>query len=94
VIRRWGVNVLLVVALLVVGRWQYEQNSQAAMALCALRHNLEVRVESSEKYLRDVAAGYRRPVPGITTADINTSIKNQQATINALSNLDCSKEIP
>lgn len=88
-VRPWVVNVLVVAVLLVAGVWNYSQATQAETALCALRLNLEQRVTDSRQYLTDVRSGKRKPIPNITTADINTGIRNQQQTIAALNNLDC-----
>lgn len=91
-IRHWIVNLFLVVVAGVGGVWYYQQTSQAEQALCALRLDLEVRVANAQKYLDDVDNGVREPIRGISKADITTSINNQRRTIDALANLDCTKE--
>lgn len=65
-------------------------NSQATEArgsLCALRGDVERRVQSGTDFLREHPAG----IPGISAATIKTNIANQQSTIRALSRLDCAK---
>lgn len=89
-IRRWVVNIAVVLVAVVAGFWQYSQNSQAKRALCAFRLDLEVRIDNSRKYLDDLDTGKREPIPGITRVDIVTSLQNQERTIKALSSLDCS----
>lgn len=69
--------------------YQFYRANKATAALCVLRHDLQARVQRSEQYLVDVAVGNREPIAGVTTADINDSISNQQRTIRALSVLDC-----
>jgi hypothetical protein len=54
-------------------------------ALCALRHDLELRVASSQQFLEEHPNG----ISGITPQTIQQSIDNQMSTIDALSNLDC-----
>lgn len=88
-IARWALNFTLIVVLAGVGVWQYSRTNQAEQALCALRTDLEVRVDSSRKYLRDLDAGKRDPIPGISRVDIVTGIRNQERTIGALQVLDC-----
>jgi hypothetical protein len=80
---------LIVLVLAGVGYWNYTNVSQAQRALCTLRQDFEGRVQSSRDYLYDLDTGRREPLPGITRADIVTGIKNQERTIRALGNLDC-----
>lgn len=47
------------------------------------------RINSSLKYLVDVQEGRRKPVPGITTADIQSSVERDEAVIRALSRVSC-----
>lgn len=54
-------------------------------ALCALRGDLEVRVKGSTDFLVKHPTG----IAGITAAQIQEGIKNQERTIAALSILDC-----
>lgn len=54
-------------------------------ALCALRHDLEVRVQSSRDFLAEHPDG----IPGISRAAIEKSIRDQTRTIDTLSNLVC-----
>jgi hypothetical protein len=59
--------------------------TQNQTALCALRTDLERRVETSKQFLLDNPNG----IPGISGATIRQSITNQESTIDALSNLNC-----
>jgi predicted negative regulator of RcsB-dependent stress response len=54
-------------------------------ALCALRFDLEARVENAEQFLVNNPDG----IPGLSAASIQTSIESQRRTIVALRGLDC-----
>jgi hypothetical protein len=54
-------------------------------ALCALRRDLELRVASSKQFLQEHPEG----IAGVPVKVIQDSIRNQQRTILALSNLNC-----
>lgn len=54
-------------------------------ALCTFRGDLENRVAQSRKYLAETP----NAIPGITPAQIRSSLDSQQHTIDALSTLDC-----
>ena len=56
-------------------------------ALCTLHDDLANRLESTLEYL-DKHPG-PEPIPGITRATLRTSVRNQRATLAALSNLNC-----
>jgi hypothetical protein len=88
-VRGWAVNLLFVAALAAVGLWLHQQTNQAERALCALRFDLEVRIDNSRRYLDDLDTGKREPIPGITRVDIVTGIQNQERTIDALGSLNC-----
>lgn len=77
-----------VVLYLIVGgvsALNYHNQSVTEDALCALRADLERRVEGSEKFLKEHPNG----IKGISRATILTGIKNQEATIKALNSLSC-----
>lgn len=58
--------------------------------LCAQKINTEESIASSKKYLEDVKAGRRQPVPGITETDIQQSLARQEKFLSAFSYLtDC-----
>jgi predicted negative regulator of RcsB-dependent stress response len=89
-------TVLLYCCLAVVGiaGWQIRVNdlkhvnaiaTQNQTALCALRTDLEQRVETAKQFLLDHPNG----TPGIPDVTIRQSITNQESTIDALSNLNC-----
>jgi hypothetical protein len=54
-------------------------------ALCALRHDLEARVTAGEALLRK----HPRGIAGIPAPTLQTTLKGQRRTIDALSNLTC-----
>lgn len=80
---------VLLVALFVLGYVdalnKQDDLRKAATALCALRHDLEARVQSSRDFLAEHPDG----IPGISRAAIEKSIRDQTRTIDTLSNLDC-----
>lgn len=85
------------VFILLLGALWWNQNrgvqhlaEETHASLCALKGDLERRYESGSDYVRDVEAGRRKPVPGITPADLERSLQNQRATLSALSRLHCS----
>lgn len=91
---RWLViaTVALAIALGGIAVWTYieagkshdsARNNRAA--LCALRGDLEKRVETSKAFLRENPKG----IPGISAATIQQGINNQESTIDALSDLSC-----
>lgn len=88
-IERWVANVLILLVLLGVGIYSFRESTRAESALCALRHDLELRVERSEQYLDDVEEGRREPIPGLTALDIRRSVDSNETTIRALDGLDC-----
>jgi hypothetical protein len=82
----------LIVAVVVTFARQSDLNSKAKQtrhALCTFRADLTGRRNDLVKYRDDVNTGRRKPVPGITKADINTSLRNQNATLRSLRSLAC-----
>jgi hypothetical protein len=84
------VAVYLALASLGVFVWvQQAQTNQVAVttnrALCALRQDLEGRVEVSRRFLEENPDG----IPGIPAKTLRDSIANQQRTILALAILNC-----
>jgi len=61
------------------------ESARTTHALCALRHDLEIRVSSGESFLKDHPNG----IPGIPAKQIRDGIENQKRTIKALSALSC-----
>lgn len=84
---RWLViaTVALYVGMVAAGGWVYWNAAQNKNALCALRGDLEMRVATSEAFLREHPDG----VPGIPTKTIVDGIVNQRRTITALAGLSC-----
>lgn len=58
---------------------------QNQSALCALRHDLEVRTDASQAFLDANPNG----IPGISSQQIRESLDNQKSTLRALSGLSC-----
>jgi hypothetical protein len=94
VIRR-RVILVLVVASIVGGLWWNQDRGLKAVAtethaaLCAFKTDLEGRTADAEKYLKDVEAGRREPIAGITNQEIKDSIRNRRATLRSLQSLRC-----
>ena len=84
---RWLVaaTVVLYVALAGLGLWVYSEADSNGDALCALRADLEKRVESSQQFLIDHPDG----IAGIPARTIREGIENQRRTIDALGDLSC-----
>lgn len=83
---------LFLVAALLAGAWQIQQNRrlgrdgrQAHEALCALKADLGVRIDAGHAFLNDNPNG----IPGIPAKTIEASIRNQEATLDALRVLTC-----
>lgn len=76
---------LLYVTLLGAGGFAYLKGESVNDSLCALRSDLQVRVDSSEEFLEEHPNG----IQGISRADIQQGIDNQERTIEALDDLSC-----
>lgn len=84
--------IILAVAIVLGLGGQYrlgQQGAEAHDALCGQRLNIAQEVAFSEKYLADLRSGKRKPIPGITIADIQTALRRQRATLAAYEPLDC-----
>lgn len=83
----------MAVSLYISGQHQSQDTEQLAItttaALCALRFDLQTRVEDSQKFLKQHPNG----VAGIPAKSIQQSIEGQQRTIASLSILDCPDEV-
>lgn len=66
-------------------RTRAAEGQEAHESLCALHADLERRLVLGREFLADNPDG----IPGITAATLRSSIKNQEATLDALSRLDC-----
>lgn len=83
-----GVFTNLYVVLWAIPREADKRTALAAAntrALCAFRHDLEQRVTDAQDFLRSHPHGF----PGVTAAQIQVSITNQEATIHALRFINC-----
>lgn len=76
---------VLYLALLGLFVWTRHDASATSHALCALRTDLQTRVQSSRDFLRSNPNG----IPGIPVSVIQDSIVNQESSIRALSSLSC-----
>lgn len=80
------VSFVVCFALLAVGLWQIHVLAENTNdSLCALRADVEARVEGSKAFLVEHPQG----ISGITPAVIQQGIDNQERTIVALGDLDC-----
>lgn len=83
-----GLVIATVVLYAIIGAtviWTWNGSDNNRQALCALRLDLERRVESSKTFLRDHPEG----IAGISAKTIQDGIDNQERTIAALGGLDC-----
>lgn len=73
--------------LIVIGAvaFVYLKEHRTQTALCALRVDVEKRIESSQNFLLENPNG----TPGISVAVIRSSIMNSERTVKALSGLTC-----
>lgn len=82
---------LYVVLALLAGVAYYEirqvvnRNTTALKGLCELRSDLEVRIASSRKFLKE----HPNSLPGIPAATIQQSISNMERTLKALDVVRC-----
>ena len=63
------------------------QNETARIGLCALRHDLQKRIESSESFLRD----HPRGIPGVPSSLIRAGVRNQKQTLASLDAVKCKR---
>jgi hypothetical protein len=69
------------------GRNKIDQNTKATLALCALRVDLQQRVDQTEDFLAQEPGAL--PFPGVTRAVLLQNLRNQEVTLQALDILDC-----
>ena len=88
--KNWTVNLVIVLALLVVGNWLHDQNTRSDRVLCTMRSDIAKRKAEDQKnvarsleYLSDVRSGRRPPIKGITSQDILRGIQDRQKSIVA-----------
>lgn len=92
----WVILTGVITAVLVLQGCQIRRNNQTTDALCALRHDLEVRIANTNEILDDDKDGiveaaelHGGDIFGIPRALIVSGRANQQDTLYALSDLDC-----
>lgn len=78
-------TIVLYITISVVAVTSYTSTSRNTQALCTLRTDLEVRVQTSEQFLHEHPGGFA----GISKATIKTSLDGQRRTIKALKGLSC-----
>ena len=78
-------TVVLYLVIAAIGLKIYLNGRDTTDALCTLRTDLQVRVNSSTNFLIEHPKG----IPGITPKMIRDGIDNQQRSINALQGLHC-----
>jgi hypothetical protein len=69
--------------------YQITQNTKATEALCALRADLDLRINASNELLDENPRG---PIFGIPRSVIEMSVTNSRRTRKALSDLNCKEE--
>lgn len=62
-----------------------QDGKNAKIALCALKSDLQRRYDDGVNFL----AKHPNGIPGVSSADIERSLANQQSTLDALSLLTC-----
>jgi hypothetical protein len=85
--------IVAVAALLVslygnVTLWIVVKNNRES--LCSLVADIRTRHDAGAKFLKEHPKG----TPGIPASAIRQSVKNQEASLKALSDLDCSSDLP
>lgn len=81
----WTVVLYVVVALIALGAaFTANQNREAA---CALRQDVQVRVDEGKQFLIDHPRGL--PKLGFSRADLEQNLENQERTVDALGGLIC-----
>ena len=88
-VKNWSVNFMVILLVVLAGLYFQGRANTAEAALCGIKATEQRRIVASETYLEDVRTGRRDQVPGITEADIRTSIARSRDTIRALSKLHC-----
>ena len=78
-------NLALLITAVVLLIGQVNKAAVTYSAVCSLRANLIQQVLSSEHFLTLHPKG----IPGITSAQINSSINREKVTINSLTILNC-----
>lgn len=63
----------------------HDYTAETQQALCALREDIERRVEGSREFLRDHPEG----IAGISASAIRVSLEGQERTVMVLASLDC-----
>jgi len=81
-----ALGVFLVMLGVVAGIWKvYDTADNAHKAICALRADRIHGIEEGKEFLKKHPQG----IPGITRADIERSITQQQETVRAFRFADC-----
>lgn len=78
-------TIILYLAMLGIAGYAWWTAHKNAEALCAVREDQERRVTASLQFLADNPDG----IPGISAAQIKTSIENSKRTVEALSGVNC-----
>ena len=86
--KRWqyivGYLILIVAFLFAIWRIEGIANQNKA-TLCAQKTNAQAQVAASRKFLREHPAG----INGISRADIEASLKRQEAFLSTFDKVDC-----
>ena len=97
--KRWHLVSIWIAAFSAVILLMYNANREraiegqtAANAICALKNDLQRRVDSTEEFIANLKSGKRDPIPGITVADLERSASSMNQTIAALAVINCPRE--
>jgi hypothetical protein len=58
-------------------------------SLCSLKADIQLRFVTGKQFLKDHPNG----IPGITAETLRQSVRNQKATLDSLSGLDCQSDL-
>ena len=80
----------VLVAAMLVGVYRVESVAKENRdSICRFVVNLTERRDAQVEYRDDLEDGTRPPIPGVTIGDIQRSIDQQTATIDAFAELNC-----
>lgn len=85
-LRRLTIGIaILYIGMLGTAGWVYMNSQSNTDALCALRNDLQERVDNSEAFIEKHPNGFA----GISPREIKDGINGQKRTIKALSGISC-----
>lgn len=66
-----------------------ERSIEVRDSLCSFKRDLGRRHDQTAEFVAQIESGVRRPIAGISVADLERSRDNLQITLKSLSGLDC-----